>query len=299
MSMRLTIVVAAALAVGSQAACAEELPPPPPQSARTATRAAADVSKGRRFVLIVTGLTGDAEHAAAFRRNAEAWRQALIARGGAAPDRVVMLFGKEGDEGETAGAESSGATRENIATAIGELAGRIGEEDALWVFLQGHGSHDERDAWLHLPGPDLTAAEWGELFAGVAAREQVFWITQSASGGFLRPLARRGRIVITATAPTGEINETLFPEVLAERLTLPAKLSDSNEDGRVSVLELFQSVSSQVAARYEEGSLAATEHALLDDNGDGIGAEASTLEADAPPDTNVDGPLAARTFLIE
>ncbi len=300
MNLRVPVIAALALLLSAGDLRAQGLPPPPPPSLRSMLSDPAP-PRGRRFALIVTGLPGDEEHAAAFQRNAQAWRKFLTTHGGVASDRLVALFGKPAF-GSTTGTDNSSdaapaATRENITLAITDLTSQLTPDDALWVFLQGHGSHDDRHAWLHLPGSDLTAAEWADLFARVPAREQVFWITQSASGGFLRPFSQRGRIVITATAPTGEVNETIFPEVLAEHLNLPTRLSDANHDGRVSILELFQAVSSQVAAQYEEQSLAATEHPLLDDNGDGDGTESADLEPDAPADTNLDGPLAARTFL--
>lgn len=280
---------------------AQALPPPPPASLRN-TLSESAAPRVRRFALIVTGLTGDEEHAAAFRRNVEAWREELTTHGGVASDRLVILFGSSGAADDpTAVAQDVDstlpATRENIAAAVADLETRMTDEDSLWVFLQGHGSHDDRNAWLHLPGTDLTAAEWADLFARIAAREQVYWITQSASGGFMRPLSQRGRVVITATAPTGEVNATIFPEVLASCLSDPDASSDSNQDGRISVLELFQAAAAQVAAQYEEQSLAATEHPLLDDNGDGNGTEAPSLEPDAPPDSNLDGSRAAQSFL--
>ena len=150
---------------------------------------------------------------------------------------------------------------------------------SLWVFLLGHGSEAGRTAAIHLPGPDLDARQWAELFAGIECREQVFWLTQSASGGFIKPLSRPGRVVIAATAALGEVNETEFPRVLTKVLQEDYVAADANGDGAVSVAELFAEVRGGVASHYLDGQLLATEHPQLDDNGDGQGSE--------DPDLNV------------
>jgi hypothetical protein len=111
------------------------------------------------------------------------------------------------------------------------------------------------------------------LFEGLRSREQVFWITTSASGFFLRPLSGAGRIVITATEPDQEVNETLFPLALADGLASPPEGIDRDKDGQISVLELYLAVVADVMKRYVDAEDLPTEHARLDDDGDGRGRE--------------------------
>ena len=96
---------------------------------------------------------------------------------------------------------------------------------------------------------DLRDDQLGKLFAGIACREQVFWVTTSASGWFLRSLSAKGRIVITATAADEEFNETEFPEALADVSRLPVERLDDNKDGKVSVLELYRHTVAEVEKR--------------------------------------------------
>jgi hypothetical protein len=137
----------------------------------------------------------------------------------------------------------------------------------------------------------------GKLFADICCREQVFWMTTSASGWFVRALSAPGRIVIAATAADEEYNETEFPQALAAVARLPARELDADKDGKVSVLEVYRRTVKEVEARFAADRRVPTEHAQLDDNGDGVGTEEPVL-ADVPKKKpTADGALAARTFL--
>ena len=75
---------------------------------------------------------------------------------------------------------------------------------------------------------------------------------------------------------------------------MPADLGDAadiNKDGRISLLEAFNFTRQEVARVYERDGLLLTEHAMLDDNGDGQGSE----EPD-PIAVGADGRIAQTLF---
>jgi hypothetical protein len=113
--------------------------------------------------------------------------------------------------------------------------------------------------------------------------------TASASFPFLERLSGPRRVVITATDSPAQRYDTIFPEYFIRALTDPAADLDKNQ--RVSVWEAFAAASGAVRRHYQQRGQLSTEHALLDDNGDGIGNEVTT-----PGD---DGSLASRTYLDE
>ena len=133
----------------------------------------------------------------------------------------------------------------------------------------------------------------GKLFTGIKSQEQVIWMTHSASGWFLKPLSAKGRIVITATAAGEEYNETEFPHALA---AITGKLK-AKTDAKISVLELYKHTVAEVEARFAADKRVPTEHAQLDDNGDGVGTEEPIVEKVVGKKVTADGALAARTFL--
>jgi hypothetical protein len=79
-------------------------------------------------------------------------------------------------------------------------------------------------------------------------------------------------VVITATRSGFEQNYARFGAQLAAALDDPA--ADLDADGQASLLELFLTASARVREWYAAGGRLATEHALLDDDGDGKGTPA-------------------------
>jgi hypothetical protein len=255
-------------------ATGESNPSSPLADAQVRERPQEVSAERQRHVLIVMGLAGDEEHRERFRSTIGVWRDWLVKRAGVKEDHITILAGRE---------ESGGirpATAEVIRGAAADLADRAGEQDSVWVFLVGHGSQDQRDGWFHLSGADLNAASWADLFVPLEAAEQVFWLTHSASGSFLKPMSRPGRVVITATDPDGEVNETRFPHALAE--VMQRDFADSPDESsaaprETTLLGLFQAAARDVRESFEADQLVPTEHAQLDDNGDGEGTEADEL----------------------
>lgn len=231
--------------------------------------------RGTRRALVVAGIPGDDEHRKRFAGSVEKIVASLTGKYGFAPGDVLVRFGdaaKDGDGPALKGARGL-SDRAGIEADVAELRRRLGPDDALWVVVVGHGHYDGRHAHLNLPGPDLDERAFGKLFDGLRARELVFFITTPASGFFLKPLAAPGRIVVTATEADQEVNETIFPHALADVLAAPPEGTDLDKDGGVSVFELYLAVVTDVMKRYASDENLPTEHARLDDNGDGHGSE--------------------------
>jgi hypothetical protein len=94
----------------------------------------------------------------------------------------------------------------------------------------------------------------------------------SASGPFINKLAGKDRVVVTATRSGNESNFARFGDHLS---TAISDLSaDLDKDGQVSLLEAHLTACRRVAEFYDQEARLATEHALVDDNGDGLGTPA-------------------------
>jgi len=160
---------------------------------------------GDRFALIVTGASGGEQ----YEQKYVTWRTALVTTlrdtFGYTPDTLFVL-----GESDVDGVQKS--TRENVQRALGDLRKRMTKDDQLLVVLIGHGTTlDGEEAKFNLVGPDLSATEWGDLLKPIRGRV-VFVNTSSASFPFLRKLAARGRVVLTATDSSAQQYETVFPE---------------------------------------------------------------------------------------
>lgn len=236
----------------------------------------------RAFLLIVVGLAGDPEHGELFAK----WGSALAeasAKVGVARERLVYLADAKGEAGKANGR----ATREEIEKALVGFARTATAEDVVYVVLFGHGSYDGQAARFNLPGRDMTAADFNALLRKVPGRV-VFVNTSSSSGPFVEELSGTGRTIITATRSGAEQFTTLFGGYFVEAFSTES--ADADKNSRISMLEAFQYARAEVTRAYEREGLLATEHAMLDDNGDKNGSQ-------TPSPTGADGKLAAALSL--
>lgn len=235
-------------------------------------------AQGDQFALVVSGASGGPQYVESY----TAWRQALVEalRGqpGFRDDHLIVL-------GETPGPGVGRASRAGVDAAVDALRQRMAADALLLVVLIGHGTDDGVEARFNLVGPDLSAAEWGRLLDSLPGRA-VFVNTTASSLPFVRRLARDGRVVVAATGSPAQRYDTVFPRFFVEAVGDAA--SDADKDGRVSVWEAFMSASARVRRWYQQEGRLATERAVLDDSGDGIGGD-----ADRP---GIDGRLAASLY---
>jgi hypothetical protein len=141
----------------------------------------------------------------------------------------------------------------------------------LWLVLIGHGTFDGKEARFNLRGPDFSASELEEWLKPFR-RPLAVINCASSSGPFLNKLSATNRVVVTATRSGYEQNYARFGQFVAEAITDPQ--ADLDKDGQTSLLEVFLAASQRVAEFYNAEGRLATEHALLDDNGDGRGTPA-------------------------
>jgi hypothetical protein len=172
--------------------------------------------------------------------------------------------------------------------------------DALWLVFIGHGTFDGKEAKFNLRGPDISASELA-LWLKPFKRPLAILDTSSSSAPFLNKLSATNRVIITATRSGHEQNFARFGQYVAEAITDPK--ADLDKDGQISLLEAFLSASRQTAEFYKVEGRLASEHALLDDTGDGMGTPAEWfrgLRAIKKPKDNasMDGLLAQQFNLV-
>jgi hypothetical protein len=252
--------------------------------AAAAGRTAAEES----HLVIVVGLGGEPKYTEAFHELATSMIKAAEKKLGVAAKDIAYL-------GEKAAYPSlpvykGRSTRENVQKTLGAVAEAAGSGDLVLVLLIGHGSFQAGEARFNLPGPDMSAADFAPLLARLPAQQVVFVNTASASGDFVKALSAKGRTIVTATKSGMERNQTEFPSYFVEAYV--EDKADMDKDERVSVLEAFLYARREVERFYEKGRLLATEHAILDDDGDGAG----TAAPGASPGKG-DGALARTLFL--
>jgi hypothetical protein len=228
------------------------------------TLLAAPVLAQDSYLILITGVSGDQEHATQF----QGWATAILdsAKKSGLPDANVNYLAEQ-TERDPARIRAR-STRDNVMKALSDTAAKSKPGDDVFVVLIGHGSAEGREAAaFNLPGPDLTLAEWGKLLDRFAEQRVVFVNTASSSGAFVEPLKKTGRTIMTATRTGGERNETRFPQYFVEAISSDA--ADRDRSGRVSMLEAFEYAQTKVKEAYEQGGHILTEHAVLEDGAQG------------------------------
>ena len=210
----------------------------------------------QRTLILVIGAAGEPEYAEQFSAAANLWKQAA-AKGGL--QTTVIGEDKENPEND-------------LVRLLGVLTNEISKPGGeLWLVFIGHGTFDTRMAKFNLRGPDISTDGLAAVLKP-AKRPLAVIDCASASGPFINALSAPGRVIITATRSGNEMNATRFGSYFAKAIADPA--ADLDKDGQTSLLETYLMASRQVEQFYKETGRLATEHPLLDDNGDGLGTPA-------------------------
>lgn len=244
--------------------------------------ASSEAQDGETHLVVISGIGGEPRYTQSFRE----WGRRIV---DAATERYGVPAGNITFLAERAdGPPVTGASRrEEIERTFAGLASRTSPADLVFVVLIGHGSHQGGESRINLPGPDLTAQDFAKLLEPIRARI-AFVNTSSASGEFAKILAGPGRAIVTSTKSGMERNESVFGRYFAQAFA--EDVADVDKDGRVSLLEAYNYARTEVRRYYEGENRLLTEHAQIEDTGEGSPAEEAS--ADGPH-----GALAARIFL--
>jgi len=205
----------------------------------------------RPTVIVLTGAPGSDEYGRLFTKWTGQWKQAAT---------------KGGADFHHLGKVEKGTVKESIQKLISILAKE--NNSALWLVLIGHGTFDGKKAKFNLIGPDLDAVELEEWLKDSRRPTAIINCT-SASAPFLPILSDKGRVILTATRSGFEQNFSHLGGYLAA--TISDLEADFDKDGQTSLLEAWLAAARHTADFYKNENRVATEHTILDDNGDGKG----------------------------
>jgi hypothetical protein len=248
--------------------------------------AAPNPAAPKATLIVVTGASGEPEFGEQFRASAIRWRDF------AEKQNWQMT--------ELGNSDSNSTNDHDLLQQTLEQAASLPADAELWIVMIGHGTFASNVAKFNLVGPDVSATELSEWLKPVKAK-CVILNCSSSSGPFVTALGGKNRVIVTATRSGAEQNYSRFGSYLAEAIGSLA--ADVDHDQEVSVLEAFLAASSQTEKFYREDARLATEHALLDDNGDRVGTGGEFYRGARPakepePGKQVDGKVASRAILF-
>lgn len=230
-------------------------------------------------LLIVSGEPGTSDYAIALREAAEDWQAAASN----AVDTTVI--------GQTPPTNIT-----DLARLQNHLLLATNRSDTLWIVLHGHGTYDGRNGRFNLRGPDIADTELADLLTPLDRPTVVVCAFASASVPFLTKLSASNRVVVSATRSPTEDSYSYFGRFLAKAIGDHA--ADLDQDEAISILEAFLHASKQTAEHYLAEQRILTEHALIDDNGDGKGSPLELYRGVRPTRPQADGLRAHQYHLV-
>lgn len=245
-------------------------------------------STADQHVIVAVGASGTPEYGERFAAWAEEWRAA-------AAKADLTMIGLDPVAEEDSKDEVS--DKQRLQEQLGKLAD-VPQTDEVWIILIGHGTFDGKRAKFNLRGKDLEATELADWLSPLKQNVAVINCTSSSSP-FINAISGKNRIVVSSTRSGFEYNYSRFGRFMSTAIDDLA--NDLDKDGQTSVLEAFCSASQSVSALYEQDGRLATEHALIDDNGDGLGTAADWFEgirAVKKPKSGVADGLAANSMCL-
>jgi hypothetical protein len=243
-------------------------------------------AEDRPAVLVVVGAEGAKEYSEPFREWAGRWEGAAKK---AQADFAGVGLAEAGEKSD----------RELLQERLAGLSGQSTE--AVWLILIGHGTFDGKTAKFNLRGHDVTPAELAGWLKPIERPLAVIDCT-SSSGPFLNELSAPGRVVVTAARSGFEYNYARFGDYISSAITNPK--ADLDKDEQTSLLEAFLFAAAGVKEFYTGEARLATEHALIDDNGDKLGTPADWFQGlratkTAKDGASLDGVRAGQMVLVK
>ncbi len=249
-----------------------------------------------RYAVILCGSGGTDEYIERFTNWGNRLHDVLTDETGFEYENTVLFSSNIDEATETV---SLPLTLDTLKMHFFLLQDQITAEDELFIFMAGHGSYLKDDVTFQLPGEDLTATAMNELLQDFQCQYLFVLNSTSSSAGFINRLSAPKRIVCTSTKSVDETNAPEYMEFFIQGLSDGS--ADANRDERITLLEACRQAAILTNTWYEKNNFIATEHALIDDNGDGLGTrlvpEEETDDATKKDVQSIDGGFASECLI--
>lgn len=236
---------------------------------------------GHRSLLLCCGLVGDDQHRETMTAAVRGIQSSAEAVFGVTTKNQHVLVADDVMQQDLQDVVSVKGicTSEAVKAHVKLLCTSLTEDDSVLIIFIGHSHLNRSASQFNVMDRDFDQSDFAKWTKPLMCKEQIFILTQPLSGFWVRPLRKLGRIVIAATEADLEFTGTEMPYALAAILSGESQhsdLSDIDGDGQVSLLDLYLATNLEIDGRFTAMERLITEHAQLDDNGDGRGSELQT-----------------------
>ena len=242
----------------------------------------------KTYVLIVSGINKNPKDRRAKDRAVMDLRRFFLDNAGIKPERLYMLVDRE----STVRNGSKISTAENFREQMKKFTAAVNPADRFIFYYVGQANIVADKLRLNLPGADVTHEKLAEWINSIRASSMLIVLDCPGAGLAVKAVAGKGRIIIGACTAeqhySTKFSEYFVPALLDEK-------TDTDADGRISLLEAFTSACRDLDDFYRRQSLLTTETPVLEDNGDG----AASRQPWRYEQNRTDGLVASRFFFID
>jgi hypothetical protein len=215
------------------------------------------------YALIVSGTNKDPNESRAKNKAVTNLRRFFLDNTKVRTNRLGVLV----DSNSVARKDSKISTAKNLKEQIDTFAAAVNPADRFIFYYVGQANIVTDKLRLNLPGADITHEQLAEWINRIKASSMLVVLDCPGAGMAVKALAGQGRIVVAACTADQHYStrfSTYFVPALADNK------SDTDSDGKVSLLEAFTFASKQLEDSYRRKGLLKTETPTLEDNADGI-----------------------------
>jgi hypothetical protein len=239
------------------------------------------------YTLIISGINKDPNDRLAKDRIVTNLRKLFLSDARLRPEHVSILVADNSAVRE--GARTS--TVDNLSQTLATFAAKIQPTDRFVFYYTGQANTVAGKLRLNLPGQDITHQGLAECINQIKASSMMIVLDCPGAGLAAKAITGKGRIVVCGCEAQQHYS-TKFGEYFVPALADPN--SDTDGDGKVSVLEAFTLACKQSEDWYRQRNLLKTETPVLEDNADGVPSpQPWRYESD-----KADGLLASKFFLV-
>jgi len=238
------------------------------------------------YALIVSGINKDPNERLAKDRAVTNLRRFFLSDAKLQTEHLSILVSDESAVRQEAGT----STADNLSRTLATFAAKIQPTDRFIFYYTGQTNTVAGKLRLNLPGEDITHEGLAEWINKIKTSSMMIVLDCPAAGLAAKTLTGKGRILICGCEGNQHYS-TKFGEYFVPALTDPN--SDTDGNGKVSVLEAFTLACKQLEDWYRQRNLLKTETPMLEDNADGVPSpQPWRYESDRD-----DGLLASKFFL--
>ena len=219
----------------------------------------------QKYAVILAGAAAEDKYADQISGWALGLHDVLTRDYGYSPEQIILLMGQfDPDDARISGF----CRRDVIQEKMRGLKEVLQPGDQVFFFLLGHGTSNEEEAKFVIIGPDITGQDFASMLGAFSEQDVIVVNTTSSSFPFCAALSGPGRVIVSATRSRAEKYNTMFAQYFIA--ALDGHAGDRDKSRRVSIWEAFGFAGKNIEKWYTDQGRIPTEHAVLDDNGDGI-----------------------------